>query len=51
MAKRPISFGISREIFGTIRDEADRRNLTISAVIEERSNPYSEFKRQNYHEK
>jgi len=44
MAKRPISFRISRNIFEIIRNEAMKRNLTLSAVIEERLDPYSNIK-------
>ena len=45
MSKRPISFRISRSLFNMIRDEANQRNLTLSAVIEERLDPYAEFRK------
>ena len=48
MAKRLISFRISKEVFEIIREEADRRSLALSTIIEERLDPYSEFKKQDY---
>jgi len=44
MTKRPISFRISKEMLERIREEAGKRKLTVSALIEERLNPFSEFK-------
>lgn len=44
MAKRLISFRINRGTLEFIKQEADNRHLSLSAVIEERLNPYSDVK-------
>ncbi|MEA2035984.1 MAG: hypothetical protein U9O94_00640 [Nanoarchaeota archaeon] len=44
MVKRLISFRINKDILEGIQGEADKRDTTLSAVIEERLNPLSEFK-------
>ena len=44
MAKRLVSFRIKSNIIKSIKEEASKRNTTLSAIVEERLNPYAEFK-------
>lgn len=44
MAKRLISFRIHKGVLEIIREEANKRDIPLSAVIEERLNPYSDVK-------
>lgn len=43
MSKKPISFRIRKEVLDFIRQEANNKNKTLSAVIEERLDPYSDI--------